>query len=73
VGETLLQRGSNYSAVFAALLSIAGESGLDRKAASRHAAESAETEDLDREWVEPPVFGPHMPVTGGSSSEIGRT
>jgi len=72
VGETLLQRGSNYSAVFAALLSIAGEPGLDRKAASRRAAESAETEDLDREWVEQPAFGP-QPVTGGSSSEIGRT
>jgi nitrate reductase delta subunit len=64
VGETLLQRGSNYSAVFAALLSIAGESGLDRKAASRRAAE---TEDLDREWVEQPAFGPQMP------SDIGRT
>ncbi len=73
VGETLLQRGSNYSAVFAALLSIAGESGLNRKAASRRAAESAEIEDLDREWAEQPAFGPQMPVTDGSSSEIGRT
>ncbi len=70
VGETLLQRGSNYSAVFAALLSIAGESGLDRKAASRRAAE---IEDLDREWVEQPAFGPQTPVTGGSSSDTGRT
>ncbi len=70
VGETLLQRGSNYSAVFAALLSIAGESGLDRQAASRRAAE---IEELDREWAEQPAFGPQTPVTGGSSSDIGRT
>ncbi|MDE2167559.1 MAG: nitrate reductase molybdenum cofactor assembly chaperone [Alphaproteobacteria bacterium] len=68
VGETLLQRGSIYSAVFAALLGIAGQPGLDRKAASRRAAE---TEDLDREWTEQPAFGPQTPA--GGSSGIGRT
>lgn len=67
VGETLLQRGSIYSAVFAALLGIAGQPGLDRQAAARRAAE---IEDLDREWVEQPAFGPQ--TAGGDSSGIGR-
>ncbi len=70
VGEALLQRGSNYSAVFAVLLSIAGQSGLDPKATSRR---KAETEDLDREWVEQPAFGPQISVNGDCSSDIGRT
>lgn len=55
VGEALLQCGSNYSAIFQALLTIAGEAGLDRTTALRRAAEA---EDPDRDWVEQPAFGP---------------
>lgn len=55
IGEALIQRGSLYCAVFEALLAIAGQSGLDRKAAVRRAAEP---DDLDREWIEQPAFGP---------------
>jgi nitrate reductase delta subunit len=61
VGEALLQRGSPYSAVFEALLRIAGEPGLDAKAARR----PAEPEDLDRDWFEEPAFAPAR--AGGSA------
>jgi nitrate reductase delta subunit len=54
VGETLLRRGSPYSAVFQVLLRIAGEAGLDAKAAQ----EAPEPEDLDRDWLEEPAFAP---------------
>jgi nitrate reductase delta subunit len=54
VGEALLRRGSPYSAVFEAPLRIAGEVGLDAKAACRR----AEPEDLDRDWFEEPAFAP---------------
>jgi nitrate reductase delta subunit len=58
VGDRLAARGSRYSAVFAALLAIAGEPGLTKKLAQ----ESSRAEDLtalDREWKDPEVtFGP---------------
>lgn len=60
VGEALLQRKSCYAAVFQALLSIAGEAGLDPKAAHRKAAES---EDLDSDWAEQPAFAPQAPAS----------
>jgi nitrate reductase molybdenum cofactor assembly chaperone NarJ/NarW len=57
VGDRLAARGSRYSAVFAALLAIAGEPGLTKKLAE----ESPGAEDLsllDREWKDPEVnFG----------------
>ena len=57
VGDRLAARGSRYSAVFAALLAIAGEPGLTKKLAE----ESSRPEDLtalDREWKDPEVtFG----------------
>ncbi len=55
VGEALAQRGSPYSAIFQALLTMIGASGLDTKAASRRVAE---TEDLDQDWFEQPAFAP---------------
>jgi nitrate reductase delta subunit len=54
VGEALLRRGSPYGAVFQALLRIAGEAGLDTKAAQK----PPEPEDLDRDWFEEPAFAP---------------
>ena len=55
IGETLVKRGSDYSAVFAALLPLAGEAGLGQ---SRDGAATAD-KPLDDEWVEEPViFGP---------------
>lgn len=70
VGEALVQRGSLYSAVFEALLRIAGEAGLDRKAAVRYAREP---EDLDREWAEQPAFGPQSQSIGCAAPQTGRT
>jgi len=62
VGDRLAARGSRYSAVFAALLAIAGEPGLTKKLAQ----ESSRSEDLtalDREWKDPEVtFGGPQPV-----------
>jgi nitrate reductase molybdenum cofactor assembly chaperone NarJ/NarW len=63
LGEALLRRGSGYGAVLQALLSIAGEPGLDAKAASRRATE---TEDLDRDWLEQPAFGGEPPAVRGA-------
>lgn len=57
VGDRLAERGSRYSAVFGALLAIAGEPGL----ATKLAEGLAPAEDLtaiDREWKDPEVdFG----------------
>lgn len=55
IGEALVKRGSDYSAVLAAVLALAGEPGLgqcrDRAAAI--------DKPLDDEWIEEPViFGP---------------
>ena len=57
VGDRLAERGSRYSAVFGALLAIAGEPGLAKKLTEGFSP----TEDLtvlDREWKDPEVtFG----------------
>lgn len=62
VGDRLAGRGSRYSALFAALLAIAGEPGLTKNLAQ----ESSRPEDLtalDREWKDPEVtFGGPQPV-----------
>ncbi|HLI14392.1 MAG TPA: nitrate reductase molybdenum cofactor assembly chaperone [Alphaproteobacteria bacterium] len=64
IGETLMQRGSCYSAIFQALLVVAGEPGLDTKKASRRATER---EDLDSDWFEQPAFAPEPPTSGGAA------
>jgi nitrate reductase delta subunit len=54
IGETLAQRDSRYAAVPAALLTIAGEAGLDlRRASEPPPAEPP----IDEEWAEAPAFG----------------
>ena len=56
IGETLRERGSGYSALFAALLSLAGEPGLGKR---RRSEPQPEEKALDEEWAEEPViFGP---------------
>jgi nitrate reductase delta subunit len=63
IGETLAANGSRYSAVFAALLAIAGEKGLDPAAARRA---SPPDKHLDEEWAEEPViFGPQAACGSG--------
>lgn len=53
IGEALLARDSSYAAVFAALLAVIRQPGLDRnKAATAPAAEA-----FDADWAEPPAFG----------------
>jgi nitrate reductase molybdenum cofactor assembly chaperone NarJ/NarW len=66
IGEALLQRQSAYAAVFASLLAIAGQDGLDTKAAAQR---SAEPEDLDQDWEEQPAFATptHAPSEGSRS------
>ncbi|HKE41711.1 MAG TPA: nitrate reductase molybdenum cofactor assembly chaperone [Casimicrobiaceae bacterium] len=54
IGETLMQRGSSYAAVFAALLAVAQEPGLDGSKAREAPAQEA----LDEDWAEIPAFAP---------------
>jgi len=62
VGDRLAARGSRYSAVFAALLAIAGEPGLTKKLAEE-SPRSEELTALDRVWKDPEVsFGGPQPV-----------
>lgn len=68
VGEALLRRASCYGAIFQALLAIAGEPGLDAKAALAAASGRVEErEDLDRDWFEQPAFAPQPASTGASA------
>jgi len=53
IGNALVQRGSSYAAVFAALLAVAQEPGLDGTKASAPARET-----LDEDWAEAPAFAP---------------
>lgn len=62
IGGALLQRKSRYAAALQALLGIAGEAGLDAKAASRR---EANREDLDAEWRERPAFEPDLKAGAG--------
>jgi nitrate reductase molybdenum cofactor assembly chaperone NarJ/NarW len=56
IGETLQARESRYSAVLAALLSLAGEPGLGR---GKTAEPAAAEKELDEDWADEPVmFGP---------------
>jgi nitrate reductase delta subunit len=55
IGNTLLQRGSRYAGVMAALLALGGEKGLDAH------APVPPPEDIDRAWEEKPAFAPPEP------------
>jgi nitrate reductase delta subunit len=58
LGGRLLEKGSGYAAVFSALLTLAGEKGLDF--AARRGTPGGHAEDLealDRDWAEEPAFG----------------
>jgi len=58
IGASLVGHASRYSAIFAALLAIAGEQALDFNAPPRP-ARAEDRPDLDEEWVDAPVvFGP---------------
>ena len=57
VGGRLAGRGSRYAAVFDAVLSAAGESGLDWGKAPPSEPEPA----ADDDWAEAPAFGPAQP------------
>jgi nitrate reductase molybdenum cofactor assembly chaperone NarJ/NarW len=63
VGEVLMKRDSRYAAVFQALLTIAGEPGIDPLRARRRALDK---DDPDRDWEERPAFAPEpgRPATG---------
>lgn len=54
IGERLVERGSPYAGVFAALLELAGERGLP----SKSVAGKKEEENIDAQWMDPQVtFG----------------
>lgn len=56
LGDRLAERGSRYSAVFAALLAAGGEPGLTKALATRPAEDEENRPDaIDRAWTEPPV------------------
>lgn len=66
LGEHLRDRGSHYSAVPAALLTIAGEEGLG--ASKKSVVE--DIQNLDEEWVdEPVIFGPSAGQGCGGKSD----
>jgi nitrate reductase delta subunit len=56
LGDRLADRGSRYSAVFAALLAAAGEPGLTRRIAPRRMpGEENSPAAMDKVWMEEPV------------------
>jgi nitrate reductase delta subunit len=56
LGDRLAERGSRYSAVFAALLAAAGEAGLTKKLAPRRMpGEESSPAAIDKVWMEEPV------------------
>ncbi len=66
LGEHLRDRGSHYSAVPAALLTIAGEEGLG---VSKKSVDE-DIRNLDEEWVdEPVIFGPSAGQGCGGKSD----
>jgi nitrate reductase delta subunit len=66
LGEHLRDRSSHYSAVPAALLTIAGEEGLGTSSKK----EAEDTQSLDEEWVdEPVIFGPSAGQGCGGKSD----
>jgi nitrate reductase delta subunit len=69
IGATLHERGSRYRGVFGALLSIAGESGLQ---GGQSSGPVEDEKDLDQEWAEEPVaFGPSAGAScGGGKPQV---
>ncbi|MGH8801971.1 MAG: hypothetical protein ACREX6_06715, partial [Casimicrobiaceae bacterium] len=67
IGETLLRRESRYAEVFAALLTLSGESGLDhgRARANTHVEPA-----IDDDWAEQPAFAK---PDGGKDAGGGRS
>ena len=65
IGDALLARDSRYATVFAALLAIAGEPGLDRNRAPQ-AAEPA----FDDDWAEQPAFAAEASGAGARASTM---
>ena len=58
LGDRLAERGSRYALVFAALLVLAGQRGLDKAVVSR-IADEPDPRALDAQWMDPEVtFGP---------------
>jgi nitrate reductase delta subunit len=55
IGETLAKRGSRYAGVLGAVLTVAGEPGLDW---SRAQEPPPAEPPIDEEWAEAPAFGP---------------
>ena len=65
IGEELARRASRYAAVLDAVLTLAGQPGLDVKSAR----EAEPERSLDDEWIEEPViFGPEAASKCGSKS-----
>jgi nitrate reductase molybdenum cofactor assembly chaperone NarJ/NarW len=62
IGEALAQRGSRYAAVFAALLAVVQEPGLDWSKASEAPRPEA---PVDEDWAETPAFAP---IAGGNGA-----
>ena len=54
IGERLVSRGSGHAAVFGALLTVAGESGVDWSAAP---APPEPIPQVDEDWMDAPAFG----------------
>ena len=69
IGATLHERGSRYCAVFGALLSIAGEAGLQ---VGQSGGPVEDEKSLDQEWAEEPViFGPAAGAScGGGKPQV---
>lgn len=57
LGKRLLDRGSDYAAVFSALLALAGEQGMDFSGSGASTDDPVDLDALDREWAEEPAFG----------------
>jgi nitrate reductase delta subunit len=63
IGEAIARRQSPYAAVLGAVLTLAGEPGLDANARLEPTAEKP----LDDEWIEEPViFGPAAGASCGA-------
>lgn len=64
LGDRLAERGSRYSAVFAAVLAAGGEPGLTKAVAERRMpGEESSPAAIDKAWMDEPVtFGGPQPV-----------
>jgi nitrate reductase delta subunit len=67
IGEGLARRGSGYAAVFAAVLAVAQEPGLDW---NRQSEAPLPERPVDADWAETPAFAPIDAGKGGGGPEI---